>query len=261
MALSADIKITRQEGQVLGLPVKGTTKVYGGGLVAVDSTGYALPAADTAGLKFRGIARHQADNSSGGDGDKQIEVWTGGVFELTVVSTLAQTDLGRPVFVKDDSQVDLKTGNFIKVGRIVEIVSANKAMVRLDLEIDEEFQFYVSLPVAAGAILTKGDMIARNAAGYVLPAADLSTLTFTGMFAAFDANNSGGSNGEIDVVAEAKDHVRIQCTSSPAAGNLGATVYVQTATTVGLATTNSRAVGKIAQVIDSTWLIVAPAAA
>jgi len=123
MALSADQKITRQEGVILGLPVAGSTKIYGGSLVAVNADGYAVPASDTAGLKFKGIARAQVDNSSGGNGDLNVEVWTGQVFELTVYSTLAQTDLGRPVFVKDDGQVDLKGAAWIKVGRIAEVVS------------------------------------------------------------------------------------------------------------------------------------------
>lgn len=47
-------------GALVRLTVKTGATIYAGALVAVDSTGYAVPASDAAGLKVVGRAEHQA---------------------------------------------------------------------------------------------------------------------------------------------------------------------------------------------------------
>lgn len=56
----------------------------------------------------------------------------------------------------------------------------------------------LSLPVAAGATIYEGALVALNATGYAQPAAQATGLTAIGRAEAF-ADNSGGADGAISV--------------------------------------------------------------
>ncbi|MBW1713701.1 MAG: hypothetical protein JRJ59_11190 [Deltaproteobacteria bacterium] len=255
MALTADQRITDREGRLIGLKVREAQKIYGGSLVATDSTGYARPASDTAGLVFRGVARSQADNSAGLDGDKWVETYTRGDFQLAVASTLSQADLGRPVFVKDDGQVDLTSVYGVLVGRIVEIVSTSQALVRLSTT--ESEPDIIGLPVKAGEVISAEDFVAFDADGLAVAGADTAGLTLAGVAAA-SADNSGGSNGEIIVDCDQRRYVRTQI-ADVSQGNLGDSAYLLDATTLALVSAVSQAInaGKIVQVEESDdWAVV-----
>jgi hypothetical protein len=59
-ALSANRDTREIVGALVSLTVKAAKTIYAGALVAVDATGYAVPASDTAGLKVLGRAEHGA---------------------------------------------------------------------------------------------------------------------------------------------------------------------------------------------------------
>lgn len=60
MALTKNRDTREIAGALVRLTVKTGATIYAGALVAVDSTGYAVPASDAAGLKVVGRAEHQA---------------------------------------------------------------------------------------------------------------------------------------------------------------------------------------------------------
>ena len=130
-ACSADRKTMYREGLELAFPVKEMTRIFAGSMVAVDSTGYAVPAANAAGLKFIGIAMEQADNRSGNNGAIFIRVRTMGVFKFGATS-ITQTNIGAVMYVVDDQTFDdVDPGQGIKCGTLVKYISANEGWIRL----------------------------------------------------------------------------------------------------------------------------------
>jgi len=128
LALAADTQIPRKEAGLQSYPVAETTTIYKGALVCVNTSGYLVPAADTAGYRFKGIAYEQVDNSSGSNGDLNCRVHTGDVHQLAC-SSITQAMVGQMMYVVDDSAVDDTATNFIAVGRLVQYDSATSGWV------------------------------------------------------------------------------------------------------------------------------------
>lgn len=129
-ALSKDRATAYREGVEVEFPVAASTKIYAGSMVCVNTGGFAVPAADTSGYTFVGVAQEQVDNSSGGDGAKMVRVRRAGVFEFDAVS-LTQAMVGQPMYAVDDHTFDDAAGttNDIKVGILVKYVSAAKGWI------------------------------------------------------------------------------------------------------------------------------------
>jgi hypothetical protein len=128
-ALTAD-RNTQRKDDYLGLAA---AVIYAGGMVAVDSSGLAQPCADSASLKFVGIARRYVDNSAGADKAVNVDVFRSGVFSLTSGSDLT-AHIGELAYALDDESVDL-TGNTqhqVKVGAISEIIDATHAWIDIE---------------------------------------------------------------------------------------------------------------------------------
>lgn len=79
------------------------TKIYAGGGVCLNATGFAVPAGDTTGLVTWGRAEETCDNTGGADGALQLEV-SRGVFGFTAL-TLTQAAVGTVVCWSDDQTV------------------------------------------------------------------------------------------------------------------------------------------------------------
>lgn len=108
--------------------MKAAAKVFKGGLVMTDATGFLVAGADAAGGKCVGVATESVDNTSGANGDKQCLVAYDCVARLTG-ATLIQATVGANVFITDDSSVDETTVNSIKVGKLQRLVSATEGLV------------------------------------------------------------------------------------------------------------------------------------
>ncbi len=115
-------------------PVAASTKIYKGGMVKVTAAGYLAPCAAEAGAKFAGIAYETVDNSSGSAGAKSCKVYLDGVFEIPS-SGLTQADVGSILYASTDNDTSLVQGaNEQTIGRILELVSATKAMVDISIQ-------------------------------------------------------------------------------------------------------------------------------
>lgn len=97
----------------LVLPVKGSTTIFQGSIVAIDENGFAIPGKKAAGLKAAGRAEETVENS-GKDGEAVVRVKRGVfIFEntATAANKLAAADVLGPCYIEDDQTVTkLATG-------------------------------------------------------------------------------------------------------------------------------------------------------
>jgi len=131
MAVTANQITKRQDGARRSYPVAASTNIYEGTLVFINASGYADDDTATGVNGFAGIAVAQADNSSGSAGDKWVEVYTEGDFELTGTG-FAQTDVGMPIYADDNYACVLSLGSTsVRIGKIVRYVSSTKHIVSI----------------------------------------------------------------------------------------------------------------------------------
>ena len=132
-ALSTNTNVDIKEGTFRSYPVKDNVHIYKGALVCVDSTGYALPAADTSGYTFVGIAVAEADNTVTGHSTGLINVRTEMPnFALLSGSGFTQASVGVTVYATADDTVAVSSSNNIVCGKISAYVSATSVWVRLN---------------------------------------------------------------------------------------------------------------------------------
>lgn len=122
MAATASIDTPERSGEMIYLPLAAATKIFAGTLVAVNSAGNALPAADTAGLRVMGRAEQTVDNTGGAAGDLSINVKRG-VFRLPNSATAAvdADDKGKICFIETDEVVAETSTHKVKAGRVVDV--------------------------------------------------------------------------------------------------------------------------------------------
>jgi hypothetical protein len=129
-ALTDDFLRDSKSPRILDLEVKTAVKIFKGAMVAVDAaTGYALPAANTSGYIFQGIARDRADNTDGASGEITVVVDRPARFSV-ILASAAITDIGLDVYVADDNTVTKTVGNGVYVGKVVALLGTNLVEVQ-----------------------------------------------------------------------------------------------------------------------------------
>lgn len=121
MALTEDRGIhARQTARLVPLRVAAGTTIHMGAIVAVNGDGWAVPAADTAGLQVIGVAQEAIDNTSGLDGARTVRVQKG-VFGIENGATpIAQAHVGRSAYVEHDGAVGSAAGAHSIVAGVVD---------------------------------------------------------------------------------------------------------------------------------------------
>jgi hypothetical protein len=129
-ALTQDRATAYREGIEIEFPVAAAARIFAGSLVCANAQGFAVPAADTAGLRFLGIALEQVDNGGGANGAKVVRLRRTGVFEFNAAS-ITQAMVGDPMYIKDDNTFDDAAGttNDIKAGVLVKFVTTTKGWI------------------------------------------------------------------------------------------------------------------------------------
>lgn len=123
-ALTASFDAPQRPGEIQQVPAKAATKFFAGGIIAIDATGWAVPAADTAGLDVIGRCEKDVDNSAGANGDLNVPVRRGCFrWNNSGTNTLTKAHVGRTVFAEDDNTVASTTTNKIVVGTLQEVDS------------------------------------------------------------------------------------------------------------------------------------------
>ena len=113
--------------QEFRLPVNGGSRLFAGGMVALNSEGNAIPAGLSAGGSVRamGVAQAEANNTSGADGALFAQVRRGAFpfANSTAGDAITIADVGATVFVVDDQTV-AKTdgvGTRSRAGRVFDV--------------------------------------------------------------------------------------------------------------------------------------------
>ncbi len=148
-ALSADRNTWYQEStDTLRIPMAAEAEIFVGGMVCANADGYAVPAADTAGYHFAGVAIEDPqnpggnyDNSEGDDGDVYVVVRTKGRFRYVLNRTPSQDMLFCKVYVVDDQTVEVYSGavtNDVRCGHVTKLPTAALAYdAEADFSTDE----------------------------------------------------------------------------------------------------------------------------
>ncbi|WP_043588978.1 hypothetical protein [Geminisphaera colitermitum] len=117
-AINTDFRL----GDEFAYPVAAATKIWLGTLVALDATGRAVPAANTAALKVAGVSQQDIDNSDGAAGDQLVNLRRGvHKFANSATAPLTVADLLTVALVEDDCTVTKTATNNIKAGRVLAI--------------------------------------------------------------------------------------------------------------------------------------------
>ncbi|CUU36927.1 MAG: hypothetical protein K6U12_01190 [Armatimonadetes bacterium] len=131
-ALSEPYEAHEREGLLVAYPVAGNTQIWKGALVCVNSGGYLVPASDTSGLRFVGVAFESVDNLNGENGAKRCRVIKRGSFIYHRVGTFTQADVGTTVRAVSDNEVAKSTTHNVQVGTLLEIVDDTRLRIRID---------------------------------------------------------------------------------------------------------------------------------
>lgn len=104
------------------LKVAASTIIYQGSLVALDASGFAIPAAGSTGLQVAGRAEETVDNSTGSAGDLSVDV-TQGVHKWGNKGgdLVTQALVGRDCYMEDDQTVRLTATASSSAGKVEEI--------------------------------------------------------------------------------------------------------------------------------------------
>jgi len=123
------MSLTRKNAFVkIKFPMAADAVIARDGWVCINEGGFAVPGADTAGLKFVGVAAQGMDNTGGTDGGMRIYVYVMGQFKRTMAG-LVSGDLGSPVYATGAASCDKTSSNNIGVGTITQVVSATLAWI------------------------------------------------------------------------------------------------------------------------------------
>ena len=122
--------------------MKATTKIYPGGMVGIDASGWAVPADEDDTLVIKGIAaetpKNVYDNSTGANGDVSVVVqgskgaWGRVGYWLANAAggdAVTQAEVGRVVFVKDDQTVQKTSTGTCIAGKCLEVNSTKGVLV------------------------------------------------------------------------------------------------------------------------------------
>lgn len=105
-ALTAPRSTVARSGDLREPPVKAATTIWQGAMVAIDSAGWAVPAAATASLKVIGRADDTAANA-GANGDLNVRVATG-IYRWgnsSAGDAITRADIGADCYAVDDQTV------------------------------------------------------------------------------------------------------------------------------------------------------------
>lgn len=251
----------RKEGRVFAYPMAAGAIIYQGALVALNTSGYAVAASDTSGLRVVGVAVEQKRNT-GSAGS------VGAVVEAFIPVNLkgsgfAITDIGRRAFALSDSECTTAAGSIalVEVGHITEFVSSTEVWVFLrpqhsdpgiGTEGSGEFEIF---GVAANANIAAGNIVLINTsggnAGYAVPGGDTANTTIAGI-AMHSADNTGGANDARKIVVRRRREF-VLTTSGLAIGDVGKNALANGAGSFSAsATANNIVIGKVTKFITAT---------
>jgi hypothetical protein len=142
-ALTADFERihTVHQPQFLPIPVKAGARIFLNAITCTDTTGFAVPGSDTAGLRAQGIAWKPFDNTAGADGTlgdtfnsfgavRFVEIDSQGEWEIAFTGPTPKP--GDDAFLVDDNTVSTLTTHSILLGKFTRPSSPGTWLVDID---------------------------------------------------------------------------------------------------------------------------------
>lgn len=128
-ALTTDRDTPSKGARLVSIPVAASTQIYAGSIVAVNASGYAVPASATAALKVIGRADGLADNSAGANGAINVLVGRDEAYlweNATAGDAVVQANIFGSCYAVDDNTVAGNNGGGTRpvAGTVVAIDSA-----------------------------------------------------------------------------------------------------------------------------------------
>jgi len=123
-ALTKDRNTPCRTGSSYNDPVAAGVKIYAGSITVLDAAGNAAPGSAATGLKARGMAQEQVDNSAGSAGEKAVNSRPG-IYQLANDGTITRADIGGTAYIVDDQTVadNDGTGTRSAAGKIEDVDS------------------------------------------------------------------------------------------------------------------------------------------
>jgi hypothetical protein len=148
MALSADtLRVFGDDGHLNQLPVKATSQIYKGSMVGLVS-GYAR--ALVAGDIFGGVAEEKVLGGAT-DGLKKVHVRRSGRMRVAV-SSLAVTDIGKPVYASADDTFTLTQSTNSPIGVLIRWEETGIGIVEFDSGLAGRLSTIVALTDNSGGV-------------------------------------------------------------------------------------------------------------
>ena len=129
LTAARDTSEIRNGARHLILPVKGSTTIYQGALVALDASGYAVPGSKAATLTAAGRAEETVANT-GADGEVSIRV-ARGVFvfdNATDAGKLTAAHVLKPCYIADDQTVTATADGASVAGLVIRVDDSGVAV-------------------------------------------------------------------------------------------------------------------------------------
>ena len=141
-ALAAAYDAHEKDGKLIAYPIAANTTIFKGALVGLLG-GYAVPASDTAGMTFLGVAHETKVNTAatnlggglgpaGAAGALVVRVEKAGTFHYSKTAAVG-ADLSQPAYVVDDNTVSVAaTSHNIPCGYVAEVPDGAHLRVRIN---------------------------------------------------------------------------------------------------------------------------------
>lgn len=129
-AATAERNTDRKDFGYKAYPVMTNVRIFKGTLVAINASGFAVPATNAANQRVVGVADSGANNNPGASGALQVVVREG-LYRLAA-SSITQAMVGQMMYVVDDQTFDDVIGAAaIKAGRLVEFISVTEGWIHV----------------------------------------------------------------------------------------------------------------------------------
>lgn len=122
MALTKDRGTPQRANHVRHDPVAASVRIFAGAIVMMNAAGDVVPGSTAVGLKPRGVAQAQADNSAGNAGELSVES-RNGCHRFINDGSITRADIDANAYVVDDETVADSDGGGTRsvLGKIIDV--------------------------------------------------------------------------------------------------------------------------------------------
>jgi len=153
-------------GNITQYPVLASATIYEGSAVGLSS-GYARALA--AGDIFLGFACGKVVETTAVNGAAVVRVFKAGIVDLTITS-VAVTDVGKPVYASDDGTFTLTQGANSYIGKVEKFVATNTASVEFEVApagaTANKVYGTLTFPVTLASVAATGDVVTNFTPGF-----------------------------------------------------------------------------------------------